>query len=74
MCFAFFFFVLFCHASKASENLTFILKQSLTLSRVVVVIYLTYGVYVMKIKSAPQIALDLFQNCDFREELVKLLM
>ena len=25
-------------------------------------------------ESAPEIALDLFQNCDFPEELVKLLM
>ena len=46
-----------------------ILKQSLILSSVVVFIYIC-GVCAMKMKeSAPEIALDLFQNCDFPEEL-----
>ena len=52
-----------------SENLTFILQQSIFLSSVVVVIYIC-GVSAMKMKElAPEIELDLFQNCDFAEEL-----
>ena len=51
--------IILCDTSKASENLTFILKQSLILSSVVVVIYIC-GVCAMKMKeSAPEIALDI---------------
>ena len=49
--------ILLCDTSKASENLTFLLKQSLVLGA-------------MKIKdSVQQITLDLFQNCDVPDEV-----
>ena len=55
--------------SKASENLTFVLKRSLILSSVFVVITICC-LGVMKIKdSVEQITLDLFQNCDVPEEV-----
>ena len=58
-----------CDTSKASENLTFVLKQSLILSSdFVVIIICCLGV--MKTKdSVEQMTLDLFQNCDVLEEV-----
>ena len=53
-----------CETSKASENLAFVLKQSLILSSVfVVIIYLLSGCH------EDQMTLDLFQNCDVPEEV-----
>ena len=61
--------IILCDTSKASENLTFILKQSLILSSVFVVILICY-VGAMKIKdSVEQMTLDLLQNCDVPEEV-----
>ena len=61
--------IILCDTSKASENLTFVLKQSLILSSdFVVIIICCLGV--MKTKdSVEQMTLDLFQNCDVLEEV-----
>ena len=61
--------IILCDTSKASENLTFILKRSLILSSVFVIIIICC-LGAMKIKgSIEQMALYLFQNCDVREEV-----
>ena len=61
--------IILCDTSKASENLTFVLKQSLILSSVFVVIIICC-LGAMKIKdSVEQITLDLFQNCDVPEKV-----
>ena len=60
--------IILCDTSKASENLTFVLKQSLILSSVFVVVICCLGA--MKIEdSAEQITSDLFKNCDVPEEV-----
>ena len=54
--------IILCDTSKASENLTFVLKQSLILSSVFVVIIICC-LGAMKIKdSVEEITLDLFQT------------
>ena len=60
--------IILCDTSKASENPSFALKQSLILSSVfVVIIYLLSGA--MNIKDfVEQITLDLFQNFDMPQE------
>ena len=61
--------IILCDASKASENLTFVLKQSLILSSAFLVIIMCC-LGAMKIKdSVEQMTLDLFQNCDVPEEV-----
>ena len=57
-----------CDTSKASENLSFVLKQSDSVEYFVVIITCCLGA--MKIKdSVEQMTLDLFQNCDVPEEI-----
>ena len=58
--------IILCDTSKASENLTFVLKQSLILSSVFVVIIICC-LHAIKIKdSVEQMTLD--QNCYLPEE------
>ena len=60
------FCIILCETSKASENRTFVLRQSLILSSDFVVICCLGA---MKIKdSGEQMTLDLFKNCDVPEE------
>ena len=57
-----------CDTSKASENLTFVLKQCHSVECFVVIIICCLGA--VKIKdSVEQMTLDLFQNCDVPEEV-----
>ena len=60
--------IILCDTSKASENLTFVLKQSLILSSAfVVVIMCCLGA--MKIRDCRTNDIRLFQNCDVPEEV-----
>ena len=59
--------VILCDSSKASENLTFILKEIVILSSVVIIVCCASA---MKIKeSVEQMASDLFKKCEVPEEL-----
>ena len=59
--------IILCATRKASENLTFVLKQSRILSSVFAVIIICC-LAAMK-KTVEQITLDLFQDCDVPEEV-----